>query len=203
MPEIALAKVDPEAPLDVVCTLACGATTGHRRGALHRQGRAGLDLRGLRRRARRARRGGRLPAGRRRADHRRRPVRGAARARPRQQGATDTLVGGPDTRRPDPRDDRRLRRRLHLRGHRQRRGDAPGGRVGAHGLGPLHDRRRGRQGRGARGRAALPDHRPPHRRRLVRRREGSRPRARAGRHSTCRATSTSSRWSPAAWRSTR
>src|SRR3954453_17560899 len=28
MPEIALAKVDPEAPLDVVWTLACGATTG-------------------------------------------------------------------------------------------------------------------------------------------------------------------------------
>jgi S-(hydroxymethyl)glutathione dehydrogenase / alcohol dehydrogenase len=28
MPEIALAKVDPEAPLDVVATLACGATTG-------------------------------------------------------------------------------------------------------------------------------------------------------------------------------
>src|SRR5829696_1307209 len=28
MPEIALAKVDPEAALDVVCTLACGATTG-------------------------------------------------------------------------------------------------------------------------------------------------------------------------------
>jgi S-(hydroxymethyl)glutathione dehydrogenase / alcohol dehydrogenase len=28
MPEIALAKVDLEAPLDVVCTLACGATTG-------------------------------------------------------------------------------------------------------------------------------------------------------------------------------
>jgi S-(hydroxymethyl)glutathione dehydrogenase / alcohol dehydrogenase len=28
MPEIALAKVDAEAPLDVVCTLACGATTG-------------------------------------------------------------------------------------------------------------------------------------------------------------------------------
>jgi S-(hydroxymethyl)glutathione dehydrogenase/alcohol dehydrogenase len=28
MPEIALAKVDPEAPLDVVCSLACGATTG-------------------------------------------------------------------------------------------------------------------------------------------------------------------------------
>src|ERR671924_1215516 len=28
MPEIALAKVNPAAPLDVVCTLACGATTG-------------------------------------------------------------------------------------------------------------------------------------------------------------------------------
>jgi len=28
LPEIALAKVDPEAPLDVICTLACGATTG-------------------------------------------------------------------------------------------------------------------------------------------------------------------------------
>ncbi len=28
MPEIALAKVDPDAPLDVICTLACGATTG-------------------------------------------------------------------------------------------------------------------------------------------------------------------------------
>jgi len=28
LPEIALAKIDPQAPLDVVCTLACGATTG-------------------------------------------------------------------------------------------------------------------------------------------------------------------------------
>jgi S-(hydroxymethyl)glutathione dehydrogenase / alcohol dehydrogenase len=28
MPEIALAKVDPDAKLDVVCSLACGATTG-------------------------------------------------------------------------------------------------------------------------------------------------------------------------------
>jgi S-(hydroxymethyl)glutathione dehydrogenase/alcohol dehydrogenase len=28
MPEIALAKVNPEARLDVICTLACGATTG-------------------------------------------------------------------------------------------------------------------------------------------------------------------------------
>jgi S-(hydroxymethyl)glutathione dehydrogenase/alcohol dehydrogenase len=28
MPEIALARIDREAPLDIVCTLACGATTG-------------------------------------------------------------------------------------------------------------------------------------------------------------------------------
>ncbi|HXV77946.1 MAG TPA: alcohol dehydrogenase catalytic domain-containing protein [Candidatus Polarisedimenticolaceae bacterium] len=28
MPEIALARIDPRAPLDSVCTLACGATTG-------------------------------------------------------------------------------------------------------------------------------------------------------------------------------
>ena len=28
MPEIALAKVNPDAPMDVICTLACGATTG-------------------------------------------------------------------------------------------------------------------------------------------------------------------------------
>jgi S-(hydroxymethyl)glutathione dehydrogenase/alcohol dehydrogenase len=28
MPEVALAKVNPDAPLDVICTLACGATTG-------------------------------------------------------------------------------------------------------------------------------------------------------------------------------
>src|SRR4051794_41844447 len=28
MPEIALARIDRDAPLDVVCTLACGATTG-------------------------------------------------------------------------------------------------------------------------------------------------------------------------------
>src|SRR3954466_2251591 len=28
MPEIALARIDRDAPLDVLCTLACGATTG-------------------------------------------------------------------------------------------------------------------------------------------------------------------------------
>ena len=54
-----------------------------RRGDQHRQGRAGLDLRRLRRRHGRPRRGRRLPAAGRRADRLRRPLRGAARAGPR------------------------------------------------------------------------------------------------------------------------
>ena len=52
----------------------------HRRRALRGQGGAGLHLRGLRRRPRGPRRGGGLPAGRRRAHHRGGPLRGAARA---------------------------------------------------------------------------------------------------------------------------
>ena len=43
------------------------------------------------------------------------------------------------------------------------RRDAPGGRVGAHGLGALHGGGRRRQGRDARRRAAVPDYRPAHR----------------------------------------
>ena len=39
MPEIALAKVNPEAPLDRACLFACGLSTGLGRGAEHRQGR--------------------------------------------------------------------------------------------------------------------------------------------------------------------
>ena len=50
-----------------------------RRRALHREGRARLDLRDLRRRPRRARHGRRLPARGRRADHHGRPLRRAAR----------------------------------------------------------------------------------------------------------------------------
>ena len=71
------------------------------------------------------------------------------------QGATETMVGGPDAVERIVEADRRLRRRLHLRGDRQRRGDAPGGRGGADGLGALHGRRRRRQGRDARRRPAL------------------------------------------------
>src|SRR3954466_8151695 len=96
MPEIALAKINPEAPLDVVCTLACGATTGLGAAlyiakvepgstcAVFGAGLVGLG----------AVAGCRLAGAERiiavdlsegRLEH--------ARA----QGATDTLVGGPDT----------------------------------------------------------------------------------------------------------
>ncbi len=57
MPEIALAKINPEAPLDRAALFACGLSTGPRRGDEHGQGAAGLDLRRLRRRDGRARRG--------------------------------------------------------------------------------------------------------------------------------------------------
>ena len=80
MPEIALARVSPEAPLDRACLFACGLSTGL--GAAMNTARvaARLDLRGLRRRHGRARRGRGLPAARRRADRLRRSLRGAARA---------------------------------------------------------------------------------------------------------------------------
>ena len=117
----------------------------HRRRAVHRQGRAGLDRRGVRRRPRRPRRGRRARLAGAERIIARRPVRGPARARPRARRDRHAR-GRAGHRRGDPRDDRRLRRRLHLRGDRQRRRDAPGRRVGADGLGPLHDRRRGGQG---------------------------------------------------------
>src|SRR4051812_38180188 len=95
MPEIALAKVNAEAPLDVICTLACGATTGV--GAALYIAKVepgstcvvfGAGLVGLGAVA-----GARLAGGERivavdlseeRLEH------------ARQQGATDTLAGGPD-----------------------------------------------------------------------------------------------------------
>jgi S-(hydroxymethyl)glutathione dehydrogenase/alcohol dehydrogenase len=95
MPEIALAKVNPEAPLDVVCTLACGATTGIGAALYIAKVEAGstcavfgAGLVGLGAVA-----GCRLAGAERiivvdlseeRLEHARR------------QGATDTLVGGPD-----------------------------------------------------------------------------------------------------------
>ena len=109
------------------------------------------------------------------------------------QGATEVLAGGPDT----------VQQILDLTGGfgadytfeatGQRRGDAAGGRVGPHGLGPRDGVRRRRQGRDARRRAALPDHRPPRRRLVVRRRQGPRRRAAARRPLARAASSTSSR----------
>ena len=96
MPEIALAKVNPEAPLDVVCTLACGATTGLGAALYIAKVEAGstcvvfgAGLVGLGAVA-----GARLSGAERivavdlsedRLEH------------ARQQGATHTMVGGPDT----------------------------------------------------------------------------------------------------------
>ncbi len=83
MPEIALAKIDPEAPLDHACVFACGLSTGLGAALNTAKVPRRLDLRRLRRRARRPRRGRGLPASGRGADHRRRLVGGAARARAR------------------------------------------------------------------------------------------------------------------------
>ena len=93
-----------------------------RRGDVHRQGRAGLDVRRLRRRAWSA--SARSPAAACRA-----PSGSSASTSPserlelaRGQGATDVdASAATDAVERDPRDDRRLRRRLHLRGDRQRR----------------------------------------------------------------------------------
>ena len=103
----------------------------------------------------------------------------------------------------DPRGDRRLRRRLHVRGDRERRGHAPGGRVRARGVGARDDDRRRGEGRDARHRPALPHHRPPRHGLVVRRREGAHAGAAARRPLARRARSTSSRCSRTASRSTR
>ena len=77
------------------------------------------------------------------------------------QGATDLLLGGEST----------VEEILEMTGGfgadytfeatGQRRRDAPGGRSGAHGLGPMHGRRRRRQGGDPRRGPPLPDHRAP------------------------------------------
>ena len=96
MPEIALAKVSPEAPLEGLRAVRVRALDGDRRRALHRPGRAGLDVRRLRLRPRRARRGHRraarpAPSGSSRSISRRTRL-----AQARQHGATDTRVAGED-----------------------------------------------------------------------------------------------------------
>ena len=96
MPEIALAKINPEAPLDRACLFACGLSTGL--GAALNTAKVeagstcivfGAGMVGLGAVA-----GCRLRG--RRADRVRRPERGPARSSPRGQGATETMVGGPD-----------------------------------------------------------------------------------------------------------
>ena len=64
MPEIALAKVNPEAPLDRACLFACGLSTGLGAALNTAKVEPGLDVRRLRGRDGRARRGGRVPPGR-------------------------------------------------------------------------------------------------------------------------------------------
>ena len=159
MPEIALAKISPEAPLDRACLFACGLSTGLGAAMFTAQVAGRVDVRRLRRGHGRARRRRRLPPAGRRADHLRRPVRGAPRA-----GAR-------------PGRDRHLDRRatdIVARILEETGGFgadytfeatglvsvmAPGRRGRAHGLGPVHDRRRGGQGRDARRHPALADHR--------------------------------------------
>ena len=174
MPEIALAKVSPDAEPDHACLFACGLSTGlgaamytakvkpgstcvvFGAGMVGLGAVAGARLQGAERiicvdlsdeRLELATRAGRDRDLGRRREHR------PARARR----------------------DRRLRRRLHVRGHRAGRGHAPGRRGRAHGLGPVHRRRRGRPGRDARRRPPLADHRAADLRLVVRRREGARP----------------------------
>ena len=83
LPEIALAKVSPEAPLDRACLFACGLSTGLGAAMFTARVEPGSDVRRLRGGHGRPRRGGGLPPAGRRADRLRRPLRGPARACPR------------------------------------------------------------------------------------------------------------------------
>ena len=89
MPEIALAKVNPEAPLDRACLFACGLSTGLGAAINTAKVEPGSTCVVFGAGHGRPRRGRRLPAAGRRADHLRRPLRrparagDAARARPR------------------------------------------------------------------------------------------------------------------------
>ena len=140
MPEIALAKVSPEAPLDRACLFACGLSTGLGAAINTAKVAAGLDAASSSApawsgSARSRAAGCRAPSG---SSASTSPRSGsssrAARARP------TTLVGGPDT----------VERILELTGGFgadytfEATGnvarDAAGGRVGAHGLGPRDDR---------------------------------------------------------------
>jgi S-(hydroxymethyl)glutathione dehydrogenase/alcohol dehydrogenase len=142
LPEIALAKIREDAPFDKVCYIGCGVTTGDRRGDQHGEGRAGANVAvfglggiGLNvvQGARMA--GANMIIG---VDLNEKRKKLAAKF-----GMTHFLDGkdfGPEDHRPTGGG-----RRLQLRMHRQRRGDAPGARVLPPRLGRVGDhRRRGR-----------------------------------------------------------
>ena len=157
MPEIALAKVSPEAPLEGCAPFACGLSTGIGAALYTAAGRARLDVRRLRLRPRRPRRRDRLPA-RRRGRIIAVDLSEERLAQARHHGATrralpaTTLSTGSVARRAASGPTTRSRRPGIVAVMRQ------AVEVGARGVGPRHDVRRRRQGRGARDRSALPDH---------------------------------------------
>ena len=189
LPEIAVAKVREDAPFDTICYIGCGVTTGV--GAVINTAKVevGREGGGVRARRHRAERHPGAEARRRRHDHRRRP-------QPRAQGLGRAVRDDPlrqrlrgrrrdraahrqhdqEGRRPD------RRRRLQLRLHRQRQGDARGARMHPPRLGRLGRHRRG-AGRGRDRDAAVPA-----RHRAGLEGHGLRRRARAG--PTCRRSST-------------
>ena len=158
MPEIALAKIDPEAPLDGACLFACGLSTGlgaAMKTAAVRPGSTcvvfGAGMVGLGAVA-----GARLQGAERivcvdLSPERLELARG--------QGATDLLAGGEDAVQTILEMTDGFGADYTFEATGQREGDAPGGRSGAHGVGAVHRLRGGRQGRDARRRAAFADHR--------------------------------------------
>ena len=190
MPEIALARVSPEAPLDRACLFACGLSTGLGAAmftAAVEPGSTcvvfGAGMVGLGAVA-----GCRLQGAERiicvdLSEDRLELARG--------QGATECWRADGQVVERTLEDDRRLRRRLHLRGDRSGVGDARSGRGRPHGLGPVHGLRSGGQRRDARRGPPSADHRPPGVRILVRRGQGARPGAASWWSATCGETSTS------------
>ena len=147
---------------------------------------AGLDLRRLRRRDGRPRRGRRLPPAGRRADHLRRPLRGPPGRSPAARAPPTRWVADGDVVERVLDETRGFGADFTFEATGLVSGHAPGGGGRAHGLGPVHGRRRRRQGRDARRRPAPAHHRPAGVRLLLRRGQGPRPGAR----SWCSAIST-------------
>ena len=193
MPEIALAKIDPEAPLDRACLFACGLSTGL--GAAMNTAKVaggstcvvfGAGMVGL----------GAVAGCRLQGAERIVCVdlsQDTARARTRSRARPTRSCGGPEAVQQivDMTDGFGADYTFEATGNVD--GHAAGGRIGTHGLGPRDDVRRRREGRDAERHPALPDHRAPGGRLLVRRRERTRPGSAVRRHAISPATST---WMP-------